>query len=131
MLHIHPAYSRIFTQPFDDRTDFKSGIFKLTYPGIRRITSHIIVCMIACYDHKRCYIDFGWLERCYFFYQIMDGWINFDGSDKNIGVGGLFELLIKSCIHGVYLMGCSMSHEYKSFCFFQIRKFCCYCVDCL
>ena len=61
----------------------------------------------------------------------MDGWISFDGSDKNIGVSGLFEFLIKSCIHGVYLMGCSMSHEYKSFCFFQIRKFCCYCVDCL
>lgn len=86
MLHKHRTDSRIFAKSLQNRTDFKSGFFKLTDPGIRGISSHIIVCMITRHDHKRCHIDLGWLESRYLFDKILDRWFCFHCSDKDVGV---------------------------------------------
>ena len=93
-----------------------SGCFKLRFPGIFIIASHIVVSVVTSNNHQRTkdYI----LESCIFnfcdnFFASCIFWFTFYSTDESVCESKVFHLCLHLVICYVSCMGCTMSHEYE------------------
>ena len=93
-----------------------SGCLELALPGIFIITSHIVVCMVTSYNHKRTKNNF--LEACIF--NLSDNFfacgvfrLTFNSSDESVCESKVSHLCLHLIVCYVCCMRSTMSHEYE------------------
>ena len=88
-----------------------------TLPGIRLITGHVVVCVVACHDHQGAENDLFVPCRLHFFNDLLAGSLlrlALDRADEYICVPECIHLGLHLAVGHLREMGGAVSHKYES-----------------